>query len=102
MGLSQMDVMLNLVAALNSSIQYNKRNFWIDPISHNQYFVGVQYEEKDIASVETILDVPITSTLQRKTIPLRNMATIRRASVPAEVTHQNLQPTIDLVMGVYE
>ena len=39
------DVMRNVVAAFNSSIQFNKQNFWIDPVSHNQYYVGVQYPE---------------------------------------------------------
>lgn len=101
LGLTQLDVMRNLVAALNSSIQFNKKNFWIDPISHNQYYVGVQYPEDDIQSVDTVLDVPITSSAQKKSIPLRNVATVRRASVPAEITHANLQPTIDLTMGVH-
>ena len=45
LGLSQQDVMRNVVAAFNSSIQFNKRNFWIDPVGGNQYFVGVQYPE---------------------------------------------------------
>src|SRR5262249_17671047 len=40
LGLTQTDVMKNLVASLNSSIAFNKRNFWIDPVSHNQYYVG--------------------------------------------------------------
>jgi multidrug efflux pump subunit AcrB len=99
-GLTQMDVMKNLVAALNSSIQFNKRNFWIDPISHNQYYVGVQYPEEDIQSIDTLMDVPITSPVQKTTIPLRNVATVRYAKVPAEVSHTNLQATIDLTMGV--
>ncbi len=99
--LTQMDVMRNLVAALNSSIQFNKKNFWIDPKSHNQYYVGVQYPEEDIQSIDTILDVPITSPAQQKPIPLRNLATVHPAEVPAEITHADLQPTIDLTMGVY-
>ena len=41
LGLTQADVMKNVVAALNSSIQFNKKNFWIDPKTHNQYYVGV-------------------------------------------------------------
>ena len=41
LGMTQIDVMQNVVASLNSSISFNKRNFWIDPVSHNQYFVGV-------------------------------------------------------------
>jgi len=99
-GLTQRDVMLNLIASLNSSVQFNKRNFWIDPDNHNQYYVGVQYPEKDITSLDTLLDVVITSSTQEKSIPLRNVATVRRAEIPAEVTHTMLQPTIDLTMGV--
>ena len=61
--------MQNLVAALNSSIQFNKKNFWIDPITHNQYYVGVQYPEADIQSIETLLDVPITSPVAEEADP---------------------------------
>ena len=98
--LNQAEVMKNVVAALNSSIQFYKKNFWIDPISKNQYFVGVQYFEEDIDSVDTLLDVPVTGLGQDKPIPLRNLATLRRSSVPTEITHNNLQSTIDLTMGV--
>ena len=87
LGLTQDDVMKNVVAALNSSIQFNKKNFWIDPVSNNQYFVGVQYPEEDINSIETLLDIPITSPKQDKPIPLRNLATLRRTTVPTEITH---------------
>jgi multidrug efflux pump subunit AcrB len=98
--LNQTEVMKNVVAALNSSIQFHKKNFWIDPVSKNQYFVGVQYFEEDIDSVETLLDVPITGFGQDKPIPLRNIATLTRSTVPTEITHNNLQSTIDLTMGV--
>jgi multidrug efflux pump subunit AcrB len=100
LGLSTRDVMENLVAALNSSVQYNKRNFWIDPVNHNQYYVGVQYPEEDITSLDTLRDVPITSPAQKRSIPLRNVATLDYTKVPAEITHSTLQPTIDLTMGV--
>ena len=100
LGLSQQDVMRNAVAAVNSSVQFNKKNFWIDPVSHNQYYVGVSYKEEDIASLETLLDIPITSPTQKKSIPLRNLAEMRRVTVPSEIVHTNLQPTIDLTMGV--
>ena len=99
-GLDQASVMKNVVTALNSSIQFNKKNFWIDPVSRNQYFVGVQYPEGEITSPESLLDVPVTSPLQNRPIPLRNMASLRKAFDSAEVTHTNLQPTIDLTMGV--
>jgi multidrug efflux pump subunit AcrB len=100
LGLSQLDVMRNVVAAFNSSIQFNKKNFWIDPVGGNQYFVGVQYPEGDIKSLQTLLDIPVTGTDQKKVVPLGNLVTLRRASVPTEVTHADIQPVIDLTMGV--
>ncbi|MBX6312026.1 MAG: efflux RND transporter permease subunit [Isosphaeraceae bacterium] len=100
LGLNESDVMRNVIAALNSSISFNKKNFWIDPVSKNQYFVGVTYPEEEIRSIETLMDIPITSSQQGQPIPLRNVATIERATVPTEVTHYNLQSTIELTMGV--
>ena len=100
LGMTQEDVMRNVVASLNSSITFNKKNFWIDPKSHNQYFVGVAYPEKDITSLETMLDIPITGALEAEPVPLRTLATITRTTVPTEITHNNIQPSIDLTMGV--
>ncbi len=100
LGLTQTEVMQNVVAALNSSIQFNKKNFWLDPISHNQYFVGVSYRPEDIRSVETMMDIPITGPKQSNPVPLRNLATIEKTQVPTEVVHYDIQPTIELTMGV--
>ncbi len=103
-GLTQADIMQNVVAAFNSSISFNKRNFWIDPVSKNQYFVGVQYWEKDIVSTDTLRNIPITSQRPgkpKRPIPLGNLVTITRTTVPTEVTHYNIQPTIELTMGVH-
>ena len=85
---------------MNSSIQFNKRNFWIDPVNKNQYYVGVQYREEDIKTVETMLNVPVTGPKQPTPVPLRNVVTIERTNVPTEVTHFNIQPTMELTMGV--
>lgn len=100
LGLTQVDVMTNVVAALNSSIQFNKKNFWIDPKNYMIYYVGVQYPEGEITSLETLRNVPITSPKQGSPIPLRTVADIIPSVAPAEATHFNLQATIDLTMGV--
>lgn len=103
LGLTQDDVMRNVVAAFNSSIQFNKHNFWIDPKSKNQYFVGVQYYENDIKSIETLMDIPITTNrpdMPKHVIPMRNVVSIELNTVATEVTHYNIQPTIELTMGV--
>ncbi len=104
LGLTQSDVMKNVVAAFNSSIQFNKHNFWIDPKSKNQYFVGVQYWEKDIKSIDTLFDIPVTSDrpdVPKRPIPLKNLIQITRDTAPTEVTHYQIQPTIELSLGVY-
>ncbi len=100
LGMTQEDVMRNVVASLNSSITFNKHNFWIDPKSHNQYFVGVAYPEKDITSLDTMLDIPITGSIKAEPVPLRTLASITRTVVPTEITHNNIMPSIDLTMGV--
>ena len=93
-------VVKNVVAAINGSIQFNKNNVYIDPISKGQYFVGVQYAEEEIGSLETLLDIPITSPSQDVSIPLRNLVTIHRSTLPTEILRQDLQTGIDLVMAV--
>lgn len=100
MGLTQSDVMRNVVSALNSSIQFNKNNFWIDPHNKNQYYVGVQYREKDMKSVDTMLNIPVTGPKQPTPVPLRNVVSLDKTNVPTEVTHYNIQPTMELTMSV--
>ncbi|QEH33454.1 Multidrug resistance protein MdtC [Aquisphaera giovannonii] len=100
LGLTQADVMKAIIASLNSSIQFDKHNFWIDPKSKNQYYVGVSYAENEIKSLDTIYDIPITSPVQKRPVPMRNVIEIERVPVPTEVTHYNIQPTIELSMGV--
>ena len=100
LGLPLPFVVKNIVAALNSSIQFNKKNFFIDPVSKGQYYVGVQYPEDDIESLETLLDIPITSPDQKVPVPLRNLVNIRKSSVPTEVVHQDLQTGIELAMAL--
>jgi multidrug efflux pump subunit AcrB len=64
LNLTQDDIMKNVIAATNSSITYNKKNFWIDPVTTNQYFVGVQYPESKIKTINYLLNIPIMSPLR--------------------------------------
>ena len=127
LGLTQDEVMKNVIGSFNSSIQYNKKNFWIDRQNGNNYFVGVQYPLDSIKSLEVLLDVPITgvnqtrndrrtaetgepphvsrpltpgTTLGKSPVMLSSLITLRRGSIPTEITHMNILPTIDLNIGV--
>lgn len=99
-GLNQDEIMRNVIAATNSSITYNKKNFWIDPVSGNQYYVGVQYPEQEFQTLEDILNIPINSPRDKTPIPLKNLAEVVQDQVPTEIHHVNLQPTIDLTLNV--
>ncbi len=127
LGLTQEEVMKCVIAAFNSSIQYNKTNFWIDENNGNQYFVGVQFPQAKVESIQTLLDVPITGINQNKhdrrvavtrqpnLIPglertedhgnpapvlLSSLVKLSRGSIPTEITHQDILPTMDLQVGV--
>ena len=100
LGLTQGEIMQNVIAATNSSISFHKTNFWIDPVSKNQYYVGVQYFEQQIDSMPMLKNIPITGHLQKVPITLGDLATITRETIPADIKHVNLQATFDLSMGV--
>ena len=96
LGLTQDDIMKSVIAATNSSITYNKKNFWIDPKNGMQYFVGVQYPETKFETKQDILNIPDHRAPQKTPIPLGNVASFVETEIPTEVHHVNLQPAIDL------
>jgi multidrug efflux pump subunit AcrB len=98
-GLNQDEIMKSVIAATNSSIMYNKRVFWIDPKSGNQYFVGVQFRDQKFQTIQHLEELTITNK-KGESIPLKNVARIERSKIPTEIHHVNLQPAIDLTMNV--
>jgi multidrug efflux pump subunit AcrB len=98
-GLSTQEVILQVVAALNSSVSIN-RNFWIDLRSGNQYFVAVQYPENPNMRLEDVLDVFATGTNQPNTVRLSSLATIRRDTGAVEINHTSLYRTFNVLVNV--
>ena len=50
------------------------------------------------------MDIPITTNrpdMPKHVVPMRNVVSIELNAVATEVTHYNIQPTIELTMGVY-
>ncbi|HVM96098.1 MAG TPA: efflux RND transporter permease subunit, partial [Candidatus Acidoferrales bacterium] len=86
LGLSQKDVVTNVITALTSN-QIIAPSIWIDPQNGNDYFLTVQYPERDIHSLETLLNIPVrgaTGDVHGNALLLRNVATISREEHPAE------------------
>jgi multidrug efflux pump subunit AcrB len=97
-GLSAQDVILQVVAAMNSSVSIN-RNFWIDTKSGNQYFVAVQYPEDPNLKLEDVLNVPATGRNQESGVTLGSLVSIRRSTEPVEINHESLYRTIDVMVN---
>ena len=102
LGLTQADVMRNVVAALNSSIQFNKKNFWIDPRQPQPVFRRRAVSRRRTSrSIETLLEYPDHQ-------PHAEASRSRLRTSPRSAAHRSrprwttptLQPTIDLTMGV--
>jgi multidrug efflux pump subunit AcrB len=98
-GVTTADVMQNLVSATNSSINFDPA-FWIDPRNGNHYFLGAQYREEDINSLDTLRDVPITGSASVRPALLRNVAEFRRTTGPAVINHHNITRVIDVYANV--
>ena len=98
-GLNVDDVMKNVVSATNSSINFEPA-FWISPKNGNHYFLGVQYAEEEINSLDTLRYVPITGDGTTQSIPLQNVATIEQTTRPAVVNHRNITRVTDIYVNL--
>ncbi len=99
LGLTQQDVVKNIVTAFNSSINFSP-SFWIDPKNGNHYFIGAQYPESDIVSFRTMEHLPITGGMGASPVLLKNIASFRRTTAPAEINHLNINRVIDVYVNV--
>jgi multidrug efflux pump subunit AcrB len=94
-GISVENIMHNLVTATNSSINY-KPAFWIDESNGNHYFIGAQYRESDHVSIDTLLDIPVTSAAGGSPVPLRTLVRVRRGVGPSYVAHKDITRVVDI------
>lgn len=103
LGLSADIVVKNVITALDSSVLFEP-NFWDDPDSGNNYYIGAIYPEEDV-NLESIYNIPVNpgsaGKLNRSApVLLRNIATLTPEKVPVQISHVNLQRTIDVSANV--
>ncbi|MBI3794427.1 MAG: efflux RND transporter permease subunit [Nitrospinae bacterium] len=102
-GLTTDAVIKNVITALNSSVLFSP-NFWDDPVSGNNYYIGAIYPEEDV-SMESISNIPINPGAGGKwgkagPTLLRNIATLTPEKIPVQISHVALQRTIDVMANV--
>lgn len=101
LGVNQEDVAQTVLAALGSSVGYSP-TIWIDPKTGVDFFMGVQYEDNELESLEDIRNIPLSLDTANGpiTIPLSNIATVQRVTIPGEIAHYNISRVNDVHVNV--
>jgi multidrug efflux pump subunit AcrB len=97
-GLTAEEVVLQLVAAMNSSVSIN-RNFWIDTQTGNQYFVAVQYMDDPGRRLEDVLNIYATGRNQPRGAKLGQLVHLRHRDDAVELNHVSLYRTFDVLVN---
>jgi multidrug efflux pump subunit AcrB len=98
LGLSQQEVVGNLITALTSNGMIAP-SFWIDPKNGNDYMLTVQYPENEIKSLSDLSAIPLKGPLSREPTRLDMISTMTRMDSPTEVDHYQLRRTIDVYVS---
>lgn len=91
LGVDQEEVAQTVLTALGSSVGYAP-TIWIDPKSGVDFFMGVQYESNEFSSLDDVRNIPLSLNTPDGpiTIPLSNIATVKRVTIPGEIAHYNI------------
>ncbi|MCI0427786.1 MAG: efflux RND transporter permease subunit, partial [Nitrospiraceae bacterium] len=99
LGLTPERAVKTIVTSLNSSVNFDPA-FWIDRRNGNHYFVGAQYRESAIESLQTLQDIPLMGLGQSEPALLRNVARFDFREAPSEINHLNVTRVIDVYANV--
>ena len=102
LGVTQRDVASDLLISLSSSNQTSP-NFWLNPVNGVNYSIYVQTPQYHMASLSALDNTPIVPSGARgpqDTQLLENLATTARSTSATNITHFNIRPTFDLLLGV--
>jgi multidrug efflux pump subunit AcrB len=95
LGLSEKEVVANVITAMTSN-QMVAPNVWIDPRNGNNYFLAVQYPEKQVQSLADLKSIPLHGTGRTQSTRLDMVSTITRTQAPTEVDHYQIRRVIDI------
>ena len=98
LGLSQKDVVDNVITALNSNAMIAP-NYWVDRQSGNNYFLTVQYYETGGAAIHNSLDlrsIPLRADGLTRPTTLDAVARLVSIQSPTVVDHYQIQRSTDV------
>ena len=99
LGLNVYEIFQTVNTVLSSSVTVD-RNFWIDPKSSNQYWIGVQYSESLIKSLQEVQSITLRSPRTNELISLGTVVSFRRLdSAPADIIHEDLANVVSVLVN---
>jgi multidrug efflux pump subunit AcrB len=98
MGLSQREVMQNVITALTSDGMVAP-SFWVDPKTGNDYLLTVQYPENYVRDLDGLQAIPLRASGQSRPTRLDAVSKLSRVVSPTEVDHFQLRRVIDVYVS---
>ena len=98
LGLTQKDVVDNIITALNSNIMIAP-NYWVDYATGNDYFLSVQYAEHGKGAIHNLVDlrqIPIRAPNLKQPTTLDAVVKLVKEQSPTEVDHYQIQRVADV------
>ena len=98
LGLSQKDVVDNVITALNSNLMIAP-NYWVDRKTGNDYFLTVQYFENGAPAIHTFADlenIPLRAPNLTEPTTLGSVVKLDQIQTPTEVDHYQIQRVTDV------
>ena len=98
LGLSQKDIVDNVITALNSNTMIAP-NYWVDYQTGNDYFLSVQYAENGHAAIHNLVDlkqIPLRAPNLKEPTTLDSVVKLENVSSPTEIDHYQIQRVVDI------
>jgi len=98
LGLTQKDIVDNVITALNSNSMIAP-NYWVDHKTGNDYYLTVQYFEKGRPAIHNFTDlinIPIHAPSLRQPTTLDTVVKLLDVETPTEVDHYQIQRVTDV------
>ena len=98
LGLTQKDVVDNVITALNSNTMIAP-NYWVDYKTGNDYYLTVQYFEHGRPAIHSTIDlrnIPLKAPGKQAPTTLDTVASLSHLLTPTEIDHYQIQRSTDL------
>jgi len=97
-GLTQKDIVDNVITALNANIMIAP-NYWVDYKTGDDYFLSVQYAESGKAAIHSLTDlkqIPLRAPNLKEPTTLDSVVKLVNLMSPTEIDHYQIQRVVDI------